>query len=143
MRDTLRRSGPRLVHFVAAVPEVRAAAASWQEQDIERGEVVAASRMTARGLLQWQITIRNDGQRLYAGVLPTLIQWGATHPAPGLPESGVTLHAVLATHPEAARLQRAWDAIGLQGVALARGTANLCAVLDTPRGRVRLESGGL
>ena len=143
VRDTLRRSGPRLLHFVAAVPDVRAAAAAWQALAIDRGEIVEASRMTARGLLQWQITIRADGQRLHQGVLPTLIQWGATHPGPALPESGVTLHALVATHPEAACLQSAWTAIGLQGVALKEGAANLCAVLDTPRGRVRLESAGL
>jgi hypothetical protein len=87
--------------------------------------------------------VRPDGQRLYGGVLPTLIEWGATHPAAGLPESGVTLHNLVATHPEMARLRPAWDAIGLQRVALKEGPANLCAVLDTPRGRVRLESQGL
>ena len=143
LRDALRRSGPRLVHFVACVPDVRAAVARWETLGIERGEVVEASRMTARGLLQWQITIRPDGQRLFDGVLPTLIEWGATHPAPALPESGVTLHALTATHPEAARLRTAWDAIALQRVALKEGPANLCAVLDTPRGRVKLESLGL
>jgi hypothetical protein len=99
--------------------------------------------MTPRGLLQWQITIRADGQRLFGGVLPTLIEWGPTHPAAGLPESGVTLHTLVATHPDAARLRPAWESIGLLRVALTEGPANLCAVLDTPRGRVRLESAGL
>lgn len=143
LRDGLRRSGPRLVHFVANVPDVRAAVAAWQALDIDRGEVVEASRMTTRGMLQWQITIRADGQRLFGGVLPALIEWGATHPAAALPESGVTLHTLVATHPDAARLRTAWDAIALQRVALKEGPANLCAVFDTPRGRVRLESQGL
>jgi hypothetical protein len=143
VRDTLRRDGPRLLHFVANVPDVRAAVAAWKALDIERGDVVEASRMTTRGMLQWQITIRSDGARLFDGVLPTLIEWGATHPAPALPESGVTLHTLVATHPEADRLRPAWDAIGLQRVTLKPGPANLCAVLDTPRGRVRLESQGL
>lgn len=143
VRDGLRRTGPRLLHFVASVPDVRAAVAAWTSLDIARGDVVEASRMTSRGVLQWQITIRGDGQRLFAGVLPTLIEWGATHPAPALPESGITLHNLAATHPEVARLRPAWDAIGLQRVALIHGPANLCAVLDTPHGRVRLESAGL
>jgi hypothetical protein len=142
VRDGLRRSGPRLVHFVVNVPDVRAAAAAWQVLQIDRGEVVEASRMTTRGMLQWQITVRADGQRLFGGVLPTLIEWGATHPAAALPESGVTLQTLAATHPDFARLRPAWEAIGLP-LALKEGPANLCAALETPRGRVRLESQGL
>lgn len=143
VRDTLRRRGPRLLHFVASVPDVRQAVAAWQALGIERGEVVEASRQTPRGLLQWQITVRGDGARLFGGALPTLIEWGGTHPAPAMPESGVTLHALVATHPQAAQLRAAAEAIALQGVAIKEGAANLCAVLDTPRGRVRLESEGL
>lgn len=142
VRDRLRREGPRLLHFVANVPDVRAGVRALHELGIERGEVVAASRMTPRGLLQWQITVRDDGRRLFDGVLPTLIEWGESHPAAGLPESGVTLQAMSLTHPEAARLRGACEAIALQGVAIAAGPPNLCAVLDTPRGRVKLESLG-
>lgn len=143
VRDALRRDGPRLLHFVAAVPDVRAAVAQWQRLGIARGDVVQASRATPRGLLQWQITLREDGQRLFAGALPTLIEWGQVHPAPALPESAVTLQGVSASHPEAPLLRAACDAIGLQGFAVKEGPARLCAVLDTPRGRVRLDSGGL
>jgi hypothetical protein len=60
-----------------------------------------------------------------------------------MPESGVTLQSLLASHPQAATLRAAHEAIGLQGVALRAGAARLCAVLDTPRGRVKLESQGL
>ena len=88
VRDTLARSGPRLLHFVASVPDVRQAIAALGKLGMERGEAVAASRMTPRGLLEWQITVREDGQRLFGGVLPTLIEWGATHPASAMPESG-------------------------------------------------------
>ena len=140
VRDRLRREGPRLLHFVASVPDVRAAVHAWQQLGIDRGEVVAASRMSARGLLQWQITVRPDGQRLFDGVLPTLIEWGDVHPAAGMPESGVTLHALHAAHPEAARLRAACAAIGLDALTLEQGDAQLRAVLDTPRGRVTLAS---
>lgn len=143
VRDTLARSGPRLLHFVASVPDLRQAIAALDKLGMERGEAVAASRMTPRGLLEWQITVREDGQRLFGGVLPTLIEWGATHPASAMPESGVTLQSLTCVHPQAADLRRAFDAIGLQAVAAKEGRANLCAVLATPRGRVRLESGGL
>jgi len=140
LRDRLRREGPRLLHFVASVPDVRQAVRAWQELGIERGEVVAASRETPRGLLQWQITVRPDGQRLFDGVLPTLIEWGDTHPAAGLPECGVTLQSLAASHPEAPRLRTACEAIGLDAVLPRPGAAQLRAMLDTPRGRVTLAS---
>jgi len=143
VRDTLARSGPRLLHYVVNVSDVRAAVDTWARLGIARGEPVAASRMTQRGLLQWQITLRDDGQRLFAGALPTLIEWGEVHPASSLPESGVTLQALCATHPEAATLRGAYEAIGLHGVAVKDGAPNLCAVLETPRGRVHLASEGL
>lgn len=143
VRDTLVRQGPRLVHFVASVPDARAALASWRKLGLERGDPVAASRMTARGELAWQITLRDDGQRLLQGVLPTLIQWGEVHPASAMPESGVTLQGLTTTHPEAARLREAFDAIDLQGVTVRDGPPDLCAVLETPKGRVKLASEGL
>jgi hypothetical protein len=74
------RDGPQLIHWVARVPDVRAAVASLAAQGIDRGEVIQASRATPGGLLQWQITVRPDGQRLFDGCLPTLIQWGDTAP---------------------------------------------------------------
>jgi hypothetical protein len=143
VRDALARSGPRLLHFVANVPDLRQALAALRTMNIDGGDAVAVSRMTPRGLLEWQISIREDGQRLFAGTLPTLIQWGATHPASAMPESGVTLQSLAVSHPEAATLRAAWQAVELQGVTVKDGAANLCAVLDTPRGRVKLESGGL
>lgn len=143
VRDALHREGPRLLHFVAAVPDVRAAMGSLQALDVDRGEVVRASRQTPRGLLQWQITIRPDGKRLFDGALPTLIEWGEAHPAPALPESRVTLRGLGASHPQAPRLRQACEAIGLQGFDIKEGAPRLCAVFDTPRGRVRLDSQGL
>lgn len=143
VRDTLERSGPRLLHFVASVPDAPAAVTALKRMAIDRGEPLPASRMTQRGLLQWQITVREDGQRLFDGTLPTLIEWGEVHPASGLPESGVTLQSLSATHPRATALRNAYEAIGLQGVTVKDGAPNLCAVLETPRGRVQLASEGL
>lgn len=143
VRDTLARSGPRLLHFVASVPDAKAAVASWRDLDLDAGEPVAASRMTPRGLLAWEITLRPDGQRQLQGLLPTVIEWGSTHPASSLPESGITLQALVATHPQAARLRAAYEAIGLHGVTVKDGPANLCAALETPRGRIKLASEGL
>ena len=143
VRDTLARSGPRLLHFVASVPDVRQALAALRALDIDSGEAISASRMTPRGLLEWQITVREDGRRVFSGALPTLIEWGATHPASGLPESGVTLQSLVASHPQGELLRSAYEAVGLHAVGTKQGSARLCAVLETPKGRVKLDSGGL
>ncbi len=143
VRETLARSGPRLLHFVASVPDLRAALGKMAALHVDRGEPVAASRMSARGLLSWQISVRPDGQRLFQGVLPTLIEWGESHPASAMPESGLTLQSLTLSHPQARTLHSVCDALDLQGVGINEGAANLCAMLLTPKGRVRLDSGGL
>lgn len=143
--------GPRLIHFVSSTDDVKAARHVLRSQGIERGQVVHASRKSSKGTLNWQITVRDDGERLFDGCLPTLIQWGkpeATdplrlHPRNSLPRSGVTLQSLSVTHPSAAKLQAAYDAIGVGGITLAAGEANLLATLQTPKGLVQLQSLGL
>jgi hypothetical protein len=134
--------GPRLVHFVASTNGAASAVAALSEFGIDRGPLLAAERDTPAGLLRWKISVRPDGARLFDGALPTLIEWDSRHPADSLPDCGVTLVSLAATHPQAAQLRRSFDAIGLQQVAVLEGAANLVAELDTPRGRVRLESQG-
>ena len=144
------QSSPRLVHFVAHTSDVRKACAALSELGIDRGPAVQASRMTPAGLLQWQITVRGDGQRLFDGGLPTLIEWGtneapavAVHPANNMPDSGVSLHSLSVLHPQTEQLKAAHRAIGLQGITVEAGEANLIARLQTPKGFITLESKGL
>jgi hypothetical protein len=142
---------PRLVHFVSSTEDVKAARHLLRTQGIERGQVVHASRKSSKGTLNWQITVREDGERLFNGCLPTLIQWGkpeATeplrlHPRNSLPRSGVTLQSLTVSHPSGAKLQAAFDAIGLSDIAIETGPANLVASLQTPKGLVQLQSLGL
>ncbi len=140
LRERVAQHGPQLIHWVANVPNLADALSQWQALGIDRGPAIAASRPTPRGLLEWQITVRDDGQRLFDGCLPTLIQWGSVHPAAHMPASGVTLQGVKLQHPEAPRLQAACDAIGLQQLQIQTGPAQLTALLNTPRGEVRLAS---
>jgi hypothetical protein len=137
------KSSPRLVHFVASTSDVNKACAALRALGIDRGPALQASRMTPAGLLQWQITVRADGQRLFHGGLPTLIEWGDVHPANTMPDSGVTLQSLQMVSPQAAELQVAYEAIGLQGVEVTHGAANLVATLLTPKGLVTLESKGI
>jgi hypothetical protein len=142
---------PRLVHFVANTADIQAARSVLSALDIDRGPVLEASRHSRKGLLQWQITVRGDGQRLFNGTLPTLIQWGKPgaaeplrlHPRNSLPRSGVTLQSISVIHPDTSALQAAYTAIGLEGVAITEGPANLSTTLQTPKGVVQLHSRGL
>jgi hypothetical protein len=143
--------GPRLIHFVSSTEDVKAARHLLRTQGIERGQVVQASRKSRKGTLNWQITVREDGERLFNGCLPTLIQWGkpeATeplrlHPRNSLPRSGVTLQSLAVSHPSGVKLQAAFDAIGLADISIETGPANLVASLQTPKGLVQLQSMGI
>lgn len=137
LQQRVHRDGPQLVHWVARVDDAVAAVATLQAGGIDRGEVLAASRPTPQGLLQWQITVRPDGQRLFDGLLPTLIQWGAVHPAAGMPASAVTLVSLALQHPQAEVLAPALQAIGLNTVAHT-GPAQLRVRLQTPRGPLEI-----
>lgn len=142
---------PRLLHFVVNTDDIQGTRAALQAQGIDRGPVVQASRHSRRGRLHWQITVRDDGQRLFNGALPSLIQWGQPdddeplrlHPRNSLPRSGVTLHSLGVTHPAADKLRAAYEAIGLSGVTVESGAANIRATLHTPKGVVQLHSHGV
>lgn len=138
---------PRLIHFVASTPDIKAARMALRMEGIDRGPAIHAERQTSKALLHWQISVRADGQRLFDGALPTLIQWGKPdaadplrlHPRNTLPRSGVTLQSIDITHPSAEKLQAAYASIGLNGISISEGSANIKATLKTPKGIVVLE----
>jgi len=142
---------PRLIHFVANTSNIQDARHAWKAEGIDRGPVIHASRKTPKGLLQWQITVRLDGERLFDGTLPTLIQWGKPeavdpmnlHPRNHLPRSGVSLKSLDISHPSASKIQAAYDAISLGHIAVSEGSPNILATLQTPKGLVTLESLGI
>lgn len=142
LQTELARGGPRLVHFVASVPDAGAAVQALAHERVDRGQVLEASRDTPAGRLSWQITVRDDGQRLFYGALPTLIEWGPVHPTDSMADSGVRLRSLALTHPRADDLLVMMRAIGLAGIPLTAGAPNLLAEFDTPRGAVTLESHG-
>lgn len=138
LQQSIDRNGPQLVHWVARTDALDAARHSWQALGIDRGPGVRASRATPQGLLEWQITVRDDGARLFEGCLPTLIQWGAVHPVRAMANSGVQLESVQVFHPQAQRLEEAFHAVGISQVRVEEGTPRLQASLVTPAGRVTL-----
>jgi hypothetical protein len=136
---------------VVNTENVQDARHAWKAQGIDCGPIIHASRKTPKGLLQWQITVRPDGDRLFNGALPTLIQWGKPeaadplklHPRNHLPRSGVSLKSLSVSHPSALKIQAAYDAMSLSNVAVTEGPANIVATLQTPKGLVTLESLGI
>ncbi len=140
LRERVAQMGPQLVHWVARVPDLTAALLAWRELGIDRGEARAASRPTPGGLLQWQISLRPDGQRLFDGCLPTLIEWGPHHPTAAMPGSALALQSLTLQHPQATLLQAACQAIGLDEVLISAGAARLSAQLATPGGTLTLHS---
>lgn len=143
--DTLQqalRQQPRLVHFVASTPDATSALKALEHLGIQRGALLRAERATPHGLLSWRITVRADGQRLFYGGLPTLIEWDDPHPADAMPEAGLALQSVQVRHPRPVDLRAAHAAIGLQGVAVEQGPPNLAVTLSSPNGVVLLDSAG-
>ena len=132
--------GPQLRHWVARTNQLEAARQACAACGWDRGPALQASRSTSQGLLQWQITVRDDGQRLLEGCLPTLIQWGEVHPVDAMPASGIVLRQLTVQHPQQTALQAWAHDIGLAGVAWAEGHAALLATFDTPQGPRTLRS---
>lgn len=136
----VRTQGPQLLHWVARTDTLDQALACCTEHGWDRGPALAASRMTTQGLLQWRISVRDDGRRLMDGVLPTLIAWGDVHPTDAMPCSPLALRQMHLHHPQAPALQAWADALGLQGVQWHTGPTRLYAVVHGPRGEVVLGS---
>lgn len=140
LRERVARHGPALTHFVAGVPDITVAVAALANMGIDRGAVLQAERQTAQGPLQWQISVRPDGQRLFDGCLPTLIQWGDRHPSDHMPASGVTLQRLQVQHPQASMLRSAYQALGLDTTTINEGPARLSAHLLTPKGPIEIHT---
>jgi hypothetical protein len=127
---------PRLIHWVARVDDIEAAAAACP---VPLGPIHPMSR----GDYRWRITIPDDGVRPGKGIVPTLIQWDVpTHPADRLPPSKVSMAEFAASHSDPVTARAALAVLGLAGVphiTFDRET-RLAAMLRTPRGIVTLTS---
>ena len=139
----LQQHGPFLAHWVARTEHLTQVAARWGALGLDAGEPLALSRRTPQAELHWQILLRPDGQRLLQGCLPALIQWHGVHPSSAMAQSPVRLLELHVQHPQADLLRSALDALPLPAVAVAHGPGQLRAVLDTPLGRVQLQSHGI
>lgn len=135
LREALRVR-PRLAHAVARTAHIDSLRAALAERGQDIGPVLAAERATPGGWLRWRISVRDDGALLCGGALPTLIEWGAVHPADSMAPSVVSLQSVtLGGLPPAA-----FRALNLGEVQIDLQGPVLRVTLNTPRGTLQLSS---
>ena len=138
LQATLASRGPQLGHFVARVDDAQHMADVLAGLGLDCGPVLELSRDTPQGLLQWRIAVRDDGQRLLDGALPSLLQWGLLHPVAALPASGIRLQSVHVSHMQSDLLDAAYRLIGLEQLALQPGPFGIRAQLSTAAGTVTI-----
>ena len=125
---------PRLINWAARTTDL--------DGLLARANHDAGTAMSmARGDFKWRITVPDDGHRPGDGVLPTLLQWDVPeHPADNLPESGMALEQLAASHPEPEEIRVSLKTLGLgETLRVTYGSSpRLAAMLRTPRGLVTL-----
>jgi hypothetical protein len=129
--------GPRIVTWVAKGSDLEQVAKSAAERGVTLGPVIPGSRRRPDGVvLAWRYT---DPNTVVADrIVPFLIDWG-TSPHPSVSAArGATLVDVRAEHPDAERVQKMLDVLGL-ALRVQKGFAPaIIATIDSPRGRVEL-----
>ena len=123
----------RLVTFAVAVEDLDQACSAVRSAGIDPGEPRAMQRLRPDGvLLAWRLAVPTDPS--LAGVMPFLIEWGATaHPAASL-EPAAALERLALQHPKHAQIAEAIEAATGQHIDVSAGPAGLVAELSTKAG---------
>jgi Glyoxalase-like domain len=133
--DDLR--APRLAGWAMKGQDVDRFAADAKRHGVVVGDVTAGSRRRPDGVvLNWRYT---DPRTVVAdGVVPFVIDWGTTpHPA-ATAATGAALITLRAEHPDADRVRKMLDDLGID-LRVDRGPSPaLVATINGPRGRVEL-----
>jgi hypothetical protein len=129
--------GPRLVTWCARSRDLEAVVRRAASAGVSLGAVREGGRRRPDGSdLSWRVsdpTAEREG-----GVVPFFIDWlDSPHPGSG-PGDGCTLLELRARHPEAARIARVTDALGLELILEEGDRPVLEATLRTPAGVVTL-----
>ncbi|MEA3087678.1 MAG: hypothetical protein QOC89_5375 [Paraburkholderia sp.] len=124
-------TGPYLSHWVARVDRPKRLTV-WQTQYPQRIPPIVP--MT-RGDFTWGLSVPDDGafpvwQGAGDGVLPSLIQWDTPrHPSAVLPETGIALKALKATHPQADTIAAQLHWLGAAHLIVLEPTAGAAALV--------------
>ena len=128
-------ASPRLVTWAARVADLPAVVDLARQAGYDPGPALSMSRRRQDGvLLEWQVAFSEENE---GGVVPFLIDWGASpHPSADA-VGGLSLASLTGTHPSPDRVRAKLSALG-QELPVGEGPAALRAVLRTPAGEVVL-----
>jgi hypothetical protein len=135
--DELR--SPTLVAWVAKGTELDGLASRAAAHGVKLGEVISGSRRRPDGVvLSWRYT---DPRTVVAGgVVPYFIDWGTSpHPATTAAK-GASLVSLGAEHPDADRVRKMLDQLGLPLAVRPGPKPALIATIDGAKGRVELRN---
>jgi hypothetical protein len=133
--DTL--DAPRLVTWCAAASDLLLRQAAAHAGGVPLGEVRRGGRVRPDGVaLSWEVT--SPFTVIARGLVPFLIDWGASpHPALTAPD-GVCLRQFTLEHPEPDGVRRQLAVLGIDVPVTAAEQPALVAQLASPRGLVTL-----
>ncbi|MFI9813255.1 VOC family protein [Saccharothrix variisporea] len=124
----------RVVGWALTVDDIDAAVARARSRGFDPGDVIEGQRRTPDGeLLRWRLT----ANARTAGVVPFLIDWGATpHPARSAP-AGLTLVSLHVEHPDPAAVEGPLRALGVDIEVREAAAEELVVAVDGPLGVVK------
>ncbi len=128
---------PRLTAWAVKAPDLESRASHAEELGVRLGPVISGTRRRPDGVvLFWRFT---DPHVVAAdGLMPFLIDWGASpHPAASAP-GGASLAALRGEHPNPAGVAALLRSLGVELPVTKGPRSALIATLRTPRGRVEL-----
>jgi Glyoxalase-like domain len=128
---------PRIVRWVVKSSDLTAVAEKAAKAGVRLGPLASGSRRRPDGVvLAWRYT---DPATVVAdGLVPFFIDWGSS-PHPALTAArGATLVQLRAEHPDAPRVQKMLDDLGLDLRVSQASRPAIIATIDGPRGRVEL-----
>ena len=132
-------TSPRLTTWVAKGKDLDAFLTRARRNGVMLGDVISGSRKRPDGVvLSWRYT--DPSVVLADRLIPYVIDWGTSpHPA-ATAAPGVKLVALRAEHPDASRVQTMLTQLALDLPVRAGPTPALIATLESPKGRVELNS---
>jgi hypothetical protein len=130
-------TAPRIVRWVVKSSELAAVAGKAAKSGVTLGPIASGSRRRPDGVvLAWRYT--DPAVVVADGLVPFFIDWGSS-PHPALTAAtGATLTQLRAEHPDAPRVQKMLDALGLDLKVSQASAPAIIATIDSPRGRVEL-----
>ncbi len=132
-----RLEGSRLVTWAAQEADLEGRLAGLAAAGVDLGEILSGGRLRPDGVeLTWRLT--SPRAMLEGGVVPFLIDWGASPHPSTTAAPGLTLVDLRLEHPEPDKLRTLLQAFGID-LSIRQAThPALVALLDSPNGRLEL-----